>query len=403
MKQFDITYFYGPPSEYIVKEECIADIAASGITLCQLLRISPEAIKKALPILKKYGLKANIYENRITDVRRSGDLSAVDAVVKEVVEDYETFDNIAGWDICDEPSADDFKMLAAIAEAFRKYSPEKEIIINLYPNYSKTEQIKTPDYITYLEDFVKVVKPDLLSYDHYPFNGRLRKEALPDPNMVKEERERLIRLAALKAEDRDDFFENLEDIRRVGLENNLEQMLIIQLTEFGCCRYLMRPEILWEVNMCLVYGMHRISYFTYWLPEQEENDKWWSWDNSMCDRQGNKFDHYYDVQAINKQIRPIGEKLFETTSEAVFHIGKPEKATRQFEGYKFITDVVGENGVIGFFENGSVYLVNRDFRNENTFTVYSDKELFVYEKDAFISVGNTYTITLPAGAGVLMK
>ena len=88
----------------------VADIAASGITLCQLLRISPEIIKIALPILKKYGLKVNIYENRITDLRRSRDLSIVDAVVKEVVEDYAAFDNIAGWDICDEPSADDFEI-----------------------------------------------------------------------------------------------------------------------------------------------------------------------------------------------------------------------------------------------------------------------------------------------------
>ena len=33
MKQFDITYFHGPFAEYVVREEVIADIAASGMTL----------------------------------------------------------------------------------------------------------------------------------------------------------------------------------------------------------------------------------------------------------------------------------------------------------------------------------------------------------------------------------
>lgn len=34
MKRFDITYFGGPPAEYIVKEEVIEDMARAGITLC---------------------------------------------------------------------------------------------------------------------------------------------------------------------------------------------------------------------------------------------------------------------------------------------------------------------------------------------------------------------------------
>ena len=48
MKRFEITYFYGPHDEYFVKEETVADMAASGITLAET-KCSPEATKKVLP------------------------------------------------------------------------------------------------------------------------------------------------------------------------------------------------------------------------------------------------------------------------------------------------------------------------------------------------------------------
>lgn len=402
MKRFEITYFYGPSPDYIVKEECIADIAASGVTLCQLdYKCDVEAKKKALPLLKKYGLSATIMEPQIADLCKKRKIEKVDAVVKKVVEDYAMFDNVVGWDIFDEPDSEEFPILAEIVKAFRRYSPDKEVVINLYPNYVRPEILKSDSYLDHLENFVKIVKPDFLSYDHYPFLGRNKNNALKTIDSVENEKERLIQMAANKEEDRDNFFENLEDVRRVGLEKQLEQMLIILLTEHGKYRNLSRGEIRWEVNMCLAYGMHRISYFTYWLPT--EGNEAWQWDNAMCDREGNKFEHYYDVQAINKEISTIGEMLFETTSEAVFHVGTHEKGTIEFEGYGHITEIKGDNAVIGFFENGYVYLVNHDYKKENTFTICSDKAFSIYEKESFVSCGNTYTQTLSAGEGLLMR
>lgn len=403
MKQFDITYYYGPSSEYVIEhEECVADIAAAGITLCQLRGKTTEANRKAIPVFKKYGLRVSIYEeDRITQLIRSSDFEQIDEVIQEVVADYAEFDNIDSWDIFDEPSTDKFPILAAVSDALHKYDPEREVVINLFPNYATPEQLKDTDYVSHLNHFVETVRPDFLSYDHYHFMGRVRADKNTDANGAENERDRLIRLGAEGKEDRDVFFENLEDVRRVGLENNLEQMLIVLLTEHGDYRNLTRAELLWEVNMCLVYGMHRISYFTYWLPYL--NNDFWQRDNSMCDREGNKFEHYYDVQVINERIRPIGERIFATKSTAVFHIGKPEKGTKTFEGYGAVRTVAGESAVIGFFDNGDVYLVNRDFRNENTLTIDADKALSVYKDGVFSPVGDTYTVTLEAGEGVLLR
>lgn len=405
MKKFDITFFYGPSSEEILEnEKIVADIAAAGISLCQVRGKTAEANRKAILILKKYGLCASVFEEpRIRELIRGGDPDRVDEVIREVVQDYAEFDNLDSWDIFDEPSSDVFPMLAAVQEALHRYDPAREVIINLFPCYAMPEQYKDTDYLTHVNRFVETVRPDLLSYDNYSFRGR------PNPNAQAEcdaeekdgedERAKLIRLNAAGLEDRDDFFENLEIIRHIGLENELDQMLIVLLTEHGDYRNLTKAELFWEVNMCLAYGMRRISYFTYW--HKGTYDPYWRWDNSMCDTKGNKFQHYYDAQGINKVIRPIGEKLFATKSSAVYHIGNPEKGTTAFEGFGAVTKVDGENAVIGFFEDGSIYLVNRDFRNENTLTVYAEKELNARINGAFEPVGKEYTVTLPAGEAIL--
>ena len=399
MKQFDITFFYGPTSEYIVKEEIIADMAASGITLCQFFWNETEVIKTALPILKKYGLRATVHDCRIHEVYQQDKPEAADAVVKEVVEDYALYDNVAEWGICDEPDSEKFPVVSAIVEAFRKYSPDKDTVINLFPDYATPEQLKSVDYPTHLKDFVRIVKPHFLSYDYYQFMGRPAYDRWNDG--TEDERELLRRQAAEGREDRDGFFDNMELIRKLGLENNLEQMLIMQLVEHADCRNLTYAEILWEANMCLAYGMHRISYFTYWLPDGGET--FFKWNNAICDREGNKYQHYYDVQAVNKEILEVGQILFETKSEAVFHVGKLEKGTVAFEGYGDIAEIHGDNAVVGFFENGLIYLTNRNFKEENTLKICANKEMAMYQKGEFIPCGENYTVTLNAGEGILLK
>ena len=132
MKQFDITYFYGPRDADLTKRETIANIAASGITLMQLCG-SPESVKQALPIMAEYGLSGNVFDDRIMNLVSKNDPATVDAVVKQVVEEYKDFENVIGWEVTDEPNADRFPVLAEITKAFNKYAPGKDVVINLFP------------------------------------------------------------------------------------------------------------------------------------------------------------------------------------------------------------------------------------------------------------------------------
>lgn len=396
MQQFDITYFHGPFPEYITRPEIIADIAASGMTLVPL-NGDLETNKTALRLLARYGLRAVVHDPRIARVFYADDIAAADQTVREITEDYAEFSNIIGWDITDEPNSAKFPVLAALVNAFRRYSPDCETVINLFPNYASTEQLGNRDYRSHLEMFVNTVRPHYISYDHYHFLGRDNRKAINEGTV--DERERLIRIAAEKTENRGGFFENLEEVRAVSDKYDLDAMLIVLLTEHGKYRNLTRGEILWEVNMCLAYGLKRISYFTYWEPAE---DPYWKWDNAMCDTKGNRMQHYYDVQSINREIRPIGEYLVSRHLSAVYHIGTPDKGGKPFAPSGALVGVDGDCGVIGCFDDGSFYLVNRDFLGSRSFTLHSQAPLTVLRDGAFVDLADS-TVTLGAGEGILLK
>ncbi len=395
MKQFDITYFYGPYGSRITDPTVVRHIAESGMTLIPL-HYDTETNKKALPLLAEQGIRANVGDPRIVDLYNREDLASTDEVIRSVVLDYQGYDNVAGWDLVDEPHAGKFPILAAITAAFRKYTPDKETVINLFPNYASPKMCGTPDYRTYLTEFADVVHPHLLSYDHYHFLGRGSRQAIIE---CTDTREREIRLAAEKTEDRGGFFENIELVRAVAEEKSLDPMLIVLLTEHGPYRNLTRGELFWEVNMSLVYGMRRISYFTYWEPASDV--EFWRWTNAMCDAAGNRTPHYYDVQAINGVITPVGRVLFDKKSLAVFHVGPSEEGTTSFAPFGGIAAIDGDDAVIGFFEGGYVYLVNRSFTHENTYRIHAASPLTRYANDGFVPFDGA--VTLGAGEAVLLR
>ena len=397
MNAFDITYFEGPTPDYITQPWVIADIAAAGFTLIPL-NADTDTNKTALKLLRQHGLRAVVTDPRIHNLFREKNITPVDETIRALVADYAEFENIVGWDLCDEPSAEDFPILAALVHAFRRYSPDKETVINLFPNYATAKQLGNPDYRTHLEEFINIVHPHYLSYDHYHFLGRKnRKAILVD---TASEREQMIRLAAENTVNRGGFFENLQDIRTVADKYHLDAMLIVLLTEHGLYRNLTYEELLWEVNMCLAYGMRRISYFTYWQPE--DDDAYWHWENAMCDPKGKREQHYYDVQRINREVKTVGEHLFGSTCSAVFHIGEAEPGAETFSTYGSIRGIRGNCGVISFFDDGSMYLVNRDYQNVQSFRLSTDAFIAVMRNGTFVDA-NSLEFTLDPGAAVLLK
>ncbi len=345
MDKFEITYYWGPQGQDLCKEEYIKKIAECGFTSIPIEGYDPTINKTALGYLRKYGLTCSaLADYRILNALASNDQTAIDAYIKDVVNDYKDhLDVIKGWLLRDEPSASDFPALARVVDAFSRIDPERTTMINLFPTYASDKQLGTNGYQEHLDKFISTVKPDYLSYDHYHFQ---------------------------KTTTRKGFFENLEIIRDTAIANEIDPMLIILLTEHMSYADLTKYQIEWEVNMCLTYGMKRISYFTYWL-SQDLLDQ--GWNDACMDTTGKIYPHYYDVQEINKWLLPLGTELFDKNSTAVFHTrtkggGSLEKGCEAYKSYGDLGEIAAEASVvIGFFDDESFMITNRMYNdNENS-------------------------------------
>lgn len=337
MEKFEITYYYGPQGQDLCNEEYIKKIAECGFTSIPVEGYDPAINKTALGYLRKYGMTcAGLKDNRLIHAQTLTSQAEVDALVSETVNDYKDyFDVIKEWWIRDEPSASDFPALARVIDALHRIDPERGTMINLFPTYASDAQLGTNGYREHLDKYIETVKPDYISYDHYHFQKNTTRKG---------------------------FFENIEIIRDTAIKNELDPMLIILLTEHMSYADLTKYQIAWEVNMCLTYGMKRISYFTYWLGAELLAE---GWSNACMDTTGKIYPHYYDVQEINKWLLPLGNELFDKNSTAVFHTrtkggGSLEKGCEVYKSYGDLGEIATDASVvIGFFDDGSFMITNR--------------------------------------------
>lgn len=395
MEKFEITYYWGPHGDEILNEEYIKAIADCGFTSIPIENNTFENNKAALVLLKKYGLTCSaLWDARINNIVYSTNAvtqDEVDAVIKEVAADYREFDNLRGYYIMDEPAADKFERLGMVISALRRLDPDHVGMINLFPTYASAKQLGTTTYKKYLSEYISTVAPSYISYDHYHF----RQSNTP----------------------RAGFFTNLENVRSAGIGAGLDQMQIILLTKHMSYADLTPTQIEWEVNMSLAYGMKRISYFTFWLDKSLTDQ---DWTNACMDYTGKKYQHYYDVQEINKWLLPLGNELFGKQSTAVFHLPSGENGCREYSSYGDLGEVEGRQAVIGFFDDGSFMLVNKRYdageknRMSYTFSDLSEGlEYFDTDSASWKSIDGTkyaakneagrYVITLDPGAGLLMR
>lgn len=327
--------------------------------------------------------------------------------LKEVVRDYAAYPALLGYHIVDEPNSSAFPALAEIREIFSELDPAHESYINLFPNYASLEMLGNPSYYDHLEQFIEVVKPEILSYDHYHF---IKGAPMEQINLA-DEREMQIYEAAFQKVERAGFFDNIEDAMAVSLKTGVPFMIIILVVEHGPYRNLTEAELRWEVFNSLCYGIKRLSYFTYWTPgvDTDEGDDFWHWKNGMIEKDGTRTPHYEQISRINRELQALGDILLPYGVKEVFHFGtEPDAKVRYWQGsFGDVTAMTADRATVGFFEGGYVMLANKDYENAAavTLTVAEGKTVKVYDKATGIwnTADNTLSLTLAAGDGELLK
>ncbi|MCL2159960.1 MAG: hypothetical protein FWH48_11175 [Oscillospiraceae bacterium] len=401
---YPIMYWFGPSA---MDEKSANMIAEAGFTRIPIEGRNKEENIKIIELCAAAGIEAMVADRRISEAIR--DFKNCEPILAQVVGDYAGFKNVKAYYITDEPSCNDFEALGNVCATLTRLDPGREAYINLFPNYASAEQLGAESYKKHIDLYVDIVKPSIISYDHYHFVGRnLENKA----DAAKSERERLICEAAWNTEQRAGFFDNIETIRKKSLETGIDFMVIVLLVEHGPYRNLSEAEIRWEVFQSLAYGSSRISYFTYGTPAYEEN---WRYTNGMVDTNGEPTRHYYDVMRINKDLKIVGAQLAGKKSEAVYHIGEETDTSIKYYDPKENMVGIGDIKVtgaltLGFFEGGEIMLANKDYisLNKVDITVNPDQNVFVFDKAAgqwyrLIKSAGACTLSLMPGDGELIK
>jgi hypothetical protein len=382
--EYPISYWVGPPRAFntLATWQTVKDC---NFTVCgQYGGYSVADNRQMLDVCAQLGLKA-----MIVDGRTSWEATFLDdhvARIKSLVADFGSHPATYGYYIVDEPSADRFPALAKVSQELQRQDPKHLPYINLLPTYASPEQLGTPTYAEHLDTFLRLVKPAVLSYDHY---------------------------ALLKdGSDRADYFENLALIREYGQRYGVPPWNIILSLPHLSYRDPTAAEMRWQVYTSLAYGIKGLMWFTYWTMPEWERD---FGGTAIVNPKGEPARLYPIVKQLNGETRVLGRTLLGLTSTGVYHTGAiPSGCTRL--GVDAPIRLPGELPLlIGFFTDPQgrelALLANRDHAGPVLATLTLKPHVTALTEISAVDgtdtpvalTAGTATVNLEAGGGRLFR
>jgi len=243
-----------------------------------------------LDTVHKHGLRGMLHDGLLVpavldDPARRAQLDALIARVK-------THPAMYSYYLIDEPNASRFPEFGRLVAYLRERDPAHMAYLNLFPTYASNEQLGNKGdvataYKEHLQQFVDLVKPDLISYDHYHFtvNG-----------------------------DNQQYFLNLALIREAALKAGVPFLNIVQACSWDpSMRVPHTNEVRWLDNTSLAYGAQGISYYVY----SHVNHV-----GALATLDGQPTPLYYGLKTVNRDFAAIATELQPLTSLAAYHTGK---------------------------------------------------------------------------------
>lgn len=279
-KNLPIIAFQGIPGDYNSGSH-YANLKNAGFNVNLQMYSNMAEVKNALILCQKYGVKL-IFS-----------VSGLKESPEKFVNQVKDHPSLLGYYIEDEPNTDRFSALNSIVKKIRLLDKNHVTYINLLPNYATPDQLKAPNYNEYVKMYATKVNANVISFDHY---------ALVDNKI------------------RFNFYQNLEIIKQVSLQNNLP------FWAFACSviHFNYRKPTVGGLKLQqfsnLLYGAEGLQYYTYW----GVNDEYWKLNNysyAIVDSAGKPTPTYNVVKVVNEQIKKLSWIFTKSKVDSVFHVG----------------------------------------------------------------------------------
>jgi hypothetical protein len=302
---------------------------------------------------------------------------------EQIVNRFKDHPALAGYFLRDEPHRADFAKLGQWAKRIQAVDNLHFCYLNLFPNYASQEQLGTETYREHVQQFIKEVPLQLLSFDHYPI-------------LVNASGERVLR---------DIWYENLEIFSEEARKAGKPFWAFALTVAHKPYPIPTLAELRLQVYSNLVYGAQGIQYFTYWTPTPGT----WDFHHAPIDFDTQKRTEIYDkIKLLNEEIKNLSFVFLNARVVSTGHTGDdiPKGTSRLGKLPDVIKtlDVEGDAVVSVLEKEGQSFLVivNRDFKNEISVKIEGNPELQRILKDGTRVPANKYMDRLVVDPGDIL-
>lgn len=342
---FPIVGWAGPGGE-MIRPEVMAGMREAGFTVSHSSP-SPGKRLEALDIAHAAGVRLLLCD----PAYHVGDDFELTPATREeiarIVAEVKDHPGLYGYHLRDEPQFGLFGRLAEVMAYFRELDPYHLAYINHFPAVTQSAW-GAGSIEVFWREYIRRVKPTMLSYDHYPLTVVTRQELTnadpADPTYFPAERLRV----------KPDYFEGLEVVRRFSLEYELPFWVFTCSVRHGAYPTPTEGHLRFQLMHDLAYGAKGLQYFTY------------AHEEGLIDAAGRPRPTWEMARRINREVHAWAPVLHELRSLAVYHTGPLWSGTRRLPPDQGPLGVgcEGDPVTIGVFEDPQgvrhLMLVNKD-------------------------------------------
>lgn len=238
---------------------------------------------------QKQGLRAMLHNGLLSPAAL--DDPAKRAELDQLIERVKNHPAMYAYFIGDEPNSARFPEIGKLFAYLREKDPAHLAYINLFPTYATNEQLGNKGdlvsaYTEHLKQFVDIVKPQLISYDHYHF---------------------------AVGGDTAQYFLNLGLIRDAALKAGVPFLNIVQAATWTpSMRIPHTNEVRWLVNTSLAYGAQGVSYYVYSCAGHL---------GMLANADGTPTPLYQGLKPVNRDFVAMAAQLQPLKSVGAYHCG----------------------------------------------------------------------------------
>ena len=343
-----VTYWCGPTLTDAVAEQMVQ--GGFNLVWCS---------EQELDVAQRHGLRAQLRHDLLHPTTLEDETRRVE--LDRLIERVRRHPALYCYHVGDEPSVLQFPAVGKMVKYLAERDPSHMAYVNLFPTYASSGQLATSgDMVTaydqYLTEYCKVVKPALISYDHYQF---------------------------MRESDRKDYFLNLAMIGRAAQTAQVPFMNIVQASSWDpLVRVPNVDEVRYLVFTTVAYGAEGISYYIYCCVNH---------DGGIARPDGTPTELYHALKIYNPMFTAIAKQLQPLRSLGVYHTtlrepgceALPSAAVFRVEGGK--TGPEARGFLLGMFGAGDrathVVVVNLDYASRDVATVIGPGALEVFDAE----------------------